>query len=78
MKTIIMSIVLASIFTASSAYALSYWTNEANANYSVLQNTFTDNENVKVSRFIDGKVTCYLADSHVGQSVATVSISCLK
>lgn len=78
-KTLILGLGMAILFTAGSTYALAYWTNQDNTNFVVLQNGFTDNENVKVSRFVDGKNTCYLADSRAPlspNSSASVSLSC--
>lgn len=66
------------ILSATTATAMATYKQIENSDFVVLQNYFTDTENVKVSRFIDGKNTCYLSTSKGSSDMLTYnSISCV-
>ncbi len=83
-KTIVMAVIIGSMLVGSTTYALASYKWAENTDFTVLQNNFTDGENVKVATFKQGSTTCFMLTSKVtneqarGTTPTSVSISCVK
>lgn len=82
MKTTILIAILSVSMIASTAGAFALYKSQDNANFTLLQNVFTDQQNVQVSKFVDSGIVCYLVTSKPAsgspQNSTAVSLSCLK
>ncbi len=80
-KSIIFGFIVGLSLVATSTYALATYKWQENTDFTVLQNNFTDGENVKVGKFVNGSTTCFMVSSKSTNNQFTptnVSISCVK